>query len=163
MSLRTLLLVVAASAVFFFTSSTRLPPTVASHFGFGGAANGFMARSAYIPFMAIMTLGLPLLIGLLLGLGRHLPSSLINLPNRSYWLAPEHIEATHQYIARQARIFSALLVVFMSFVHWQVVQANLVQPPKLPERPFIFGLILFMLATVAWVGASLAHFRRART
>jgi len=158
MSLRTLLLVVAIGAI--FASSAKLPQIAASHFVTDGAAKGFMARSAYIPFMGIMTLGLPLLIGVLLGLGRYLPSSFINLPNRNYWLAPERIEATRQYIGSQARMFAALLAVFMCFVHWQVVQANLLQPPKLPERPFIFGLVLFMLATVAWTGAFIAHFRR---
>jgi len=163
MSLRTLLLVVASSAIFFFASSPKLPQIVASHFVTGGAANGFMARSAYIPFMGIMTLGLPLLIGVLLGLGRHLPSSFINLPNRSYWLAPERIEATREYLGRQGGVFATLLVVFMCFVHWQVVQANLVQPPRLPERSFVFGLVLFLLATVAWSGAFIAHFRRPRS
>ena len=127
-----------------------------------GTANGFMPKGAYIPFMAIMILGLPLVIGLLLGLGRYLPASLISLPNRNYWLSPERIETTRRYIGRQGGMFAALLLVFMCFVHWQVVQANLVQPPRLSERPFIFGLVLFTLAAAIWAGAFVAHFRRAR-
>jgi serine/threonine-protein kinase len=136
---------------------------VASHFVTDGAANGFMPKGVYISFMVLMALGLPLLMGILLGLGRHLPSSFINLPNRGYWLAPERIEATREYLGRQSRTFAGLLVVFMCFVHWQVVQANLVQPPRLPESSFIFGLVLFALATVVWTGAFIAHFRRPRT
>lgn len=164
MSFRALLIVVAIGAVFFFASSSMLPPVVASHFVTDGAANAFMPKHAYVLFMAVMSLGLPVLIGLLLGLiGRRIPPSLINIPNRSYWLAPERIDATLQYIQRQAGIFATLLVIFMCFVHWQVVQANLVQPPRLSERPFIAGLVLFMLTTVAWVGAFVGHFRKART
>jgi hypothetical protein len=163
MSVRALLLVVAIAAVFFLTSSSRLPPVVASHFVAGGTANGFMPRSAYVPFMAFMTLALPLVIGFLLGIGRYLPPSLVNIPNRSYWLAPERAEATLHYMGRQGRIFTAFLTVFLCFVHWQVVQANLVQPPKLPERPFVLGLGSFLLATVAWLGALIRHFRRPDT
>jgi uncharacterized membrane protein len=162
MSFRDLLLVIAIGAVFFFASSSKLPPVVASHFAAGGAANGFMPKGAYIPFMAIMALGLPLAIGLLLGLGRYLPASLINLPNRNYWLSPERIDETRQYLGRQGGVFSALLLVFMCFVHWQVVQANLLQPPRLSERPFVVGLILFILATAVWLGVFVAHFRRVR-
>ena len=163
MSFKALLAVVALGAAFFFATSSMLPSVVASHFVADGVADGFMSKSAYVPFMAIMALALPLLLGLLLGvLGQRIPPSLINIPNRGYWLAPQRVDATRQYIARQAGFFAGLLVVFMCFVHWQVVQANLLQPPRLAERPFIFGLVLFMLITGAWIAAFLVHFRRPR-
>lgn len=160
MSFRALLLVIGIGAAFIYASSASLPPVIASHFVAGGAANGFMPKSAYLQFIALMTLGLPLLLGFLLGLGRHLPPSLINLPNRGYWLAPERSEATRHYIGRQGHTFAALLVVFLCFVHWQVVRANRVQPPRLPERALTLGLVLFLLATVVWIGAFLVRFRR---
>ncbi len=162
MSLRSLIVLVAIGAVFFFASSSELPPRVASHFVVGGTANGFMPKGAYISFMAIMVLGLPLLIGCLLGLGRYLPAAFINLPNRSYWLSPERIEATRQYIGRQGGMFAAFLLIFLCFVHWQVVQANFVHPPRLSERLFLFGLVLFAVATAVWGGAFVVHFRRVR-
>jgi uncharacterized membrane protein len=151
---------VVIGAVFFFASSSKLPPLVASHFVTGGVANGFMSKSAYVSFMGFMVLGLPFLIGLLPGLDRYIPPSLINVPNRVYWLAPERIEETRKYIERQGRIFAALLFIFMCFVHWEVVQANVVQPPRLPEGAFIIGLVFFLLATVMWGGAFISHFVR---
>jgi uncharacterized membrane protein len=157
---RTLFMLVVCAAVFLILSSADLPPVVASHFAAGGAANAFMPRTAYVGFMVGIVAGLPLLITVLLGLVRRLPPSLYNLPNSDYWLAPERIEATRQYMARQAAGFTALIVLFLSYVHWLVVQANLVQPPQLAEQPFILGLALFALATIVWAGGFIAHFMR---
>ena len=40
-----------AAAVFVWLTSAALPPVVASHFGPGGVANGFMGRGMYTTFM----------------------------------------------------------------------------------------------------------------
>jgi len=53
-----------------------------------------------------------------------------------------------------------LLVVFLCFVHWLVVKANTLQPPRLAVRSFIAGLLLFLVAAVVWLGTLLVHFRR---
>lgn len=162
MSFRALVLVIAAAAAFLYVSSASLPPVVASHFVAHGTANGFMPRSAYLSFMAMVVVGLPLLLGFLFGLAGRLPPSLVNVPNRGYWLAPERVEETRTYLGRQGHVFAALLVGFLCFVHWQVVEANRAQPPRLPERAFVVGLVLFLLATVAWAAAFIARFRRPR-
>ncbi|HET7585854.1 MAG TPA: DUF1648 domain-containing protein [Gemmatimonadaceae bacterium] len=163
MSFGTLLVIVALGAVFFVASIPSLPSVVASHFGAGGVADGFMPRDTYIMFMSVVSLGVPLTVGVLLRQLRRIPVSLINIPNRDYWLAPERADASRQYLARHGTIFPALLVVFLCFVHWQVIGANRVHPARIAERPFIVGLVLLLLVTIVWVGALFAHFRRPRS
>ncbi len=142
MSFGTLFIIVVMAAVFFVTSIQSLPSAVASHFGAGGIADGFMPRDAYILFMGSVSLGVPLAIGVLLSQTHRLPISLISIPNRLYWLAPERADASRRYLARHGTIFPALLVVFMCFVHWQVIDANQAHPARLAEGPFIAGLVL---------------------
>jgi len=164
LSVRTLLALSAAGALYVVLSSQDLPPTVASHFGAGGVANGFMPRAGYTVFMAVLTLGLPLLLPIALRMVSRLPPTMINLPNRDYWLAPERRGATFHYLATMGGALGFLLLVFLCFVHWQVVQANAVQPPRLAEGPFLGALVLFIFCTITWLGAFLAHFyRRPRT
>ena len=163
MSFGTLFIIVVMGAVFFVASIPSLPSVVASHFSAEGVAGGFMPRDTYILFMGSVSLGLPLAIGVLLNQTHRLPISLINVPNRAYWLAPERADASRQYLARHGTLFAALLVVFMCFVHWQVIDANQTHPARLAGGRFIAGLVLFLLATVVWVGALYAHFRVPRT
>lgn len=150
----------AACAAYFLWSTAGLPETVASHFVAGGRANAFMSRSDYFWFMGFMALLLPQLIGLVMGvLPRVLPPSLINVPHRDYWLAPQRLGETRRMLARQGRAFAAMMTVFLCFVHGLVVKANLSQPPVLDEKPFVVGLLAFFLAVCAWLGLFLSRFR----
>src|SRR6476646_6925977 len=74
------LAVLAIAAVFVVVSGSRLPPIAASHFGFGGAADGFMPRTGYLAVMLLTTVGLPLLLVVSHGLIRYVPPRFINLP-----------------------------------------------------------------------------------
>jgi uncharacterized membrane protein YjgN (DUF898 family) len=57
------------------------------------------------------------------------------------------------------QMFSAMLVVFFCFVHWQVVRANQAMPPMLDNRTFMLGLGLFMAALIAWIVSLRRQFR----
>ncbi len=46
---------VAAGVVFVAATAGQLPPTVATHFGAGGAANGWMSRGGYTVFALALT------------------------------------------------------------------------------------------------------------
>ena len=159
---RALLALSVTGALYVVLSSQGLPPSVASHFGVGGIPNGFMSRAGYTVFMAGLTLGLPLLIPLVLRIASRLPPAFINLPDRDYWLAPERKGATFQYLVGMGAVFGCLLLVFLCFVHWQVVQANAAQPPRLAEGRFLVALVLFVACTLGWLGAFVAHFYRPR-
>lgn len=154
------LVVLVAAGAFVWLSSTGLPPVVASHFGTGGAANGFAGRGAYTMLMIAMVIGVPGLVASSIWLVRTLPPQLVNLPNKRYWLAPERRAATLEALASLSLRFAVALAVFLCFVHWLVVRANAVQPPTFPESWFFVGLAGFGVATLAWIVALFRRFGR---
>ena len=91
-----------------------------------------------------------------------LPVARINLPDRDHWLAPERRAETLAALSARSIGFAALLTVFLCFVHWLVVRANRLQPPRLDESSFIVGLMLFALAAAVWLALLVMRFRRPR-
>src|SRR5664279_3219394 len=154
------ILVLVAAAAFVWITSGDLPPVVASHFGPGGTANGFMGKGMYIAVMLAVVVAVPALVGMSGQLVRVLPVQLVNLPNKQYWLAPERRAATIESLSSVSAVFSLALVVFLCFVHWLVVQANAVQPAKLREGPLFMGLAVFSVATVLWLVVLFRKFGR---
>jgi len=154
--------VLAAAAAFILLYGQSLPPVVASHFGAGGNADSLMPRDAYILMMVFVTVGIPLLLALCNSLLRLFPVTMINLPNRGYWLAPERREETFQFLRDHGAIFSAVIAVFLCFIHWLVVQANATHPPHLSMSWLIAALGLFLAALIFWTGVLIVHFRRSQ-
>ena len=154
---RAFVLVLALAGAFVWLTSGGLPDVVASHFGPGGAANGFVSRSTYTSLMLAVVVAVPALIALSGQLVRVLPVQLVNLPNKGYWLAPQRRAATLEALSSMSAAFATALAVFLCFVHWLVVQANAGQPAKLQEASLIVGLVVFGVATVLWL---LVLFRR---
>ena len=158
--MRASLLIAVLAAVFVWLTSRGLPSVVASHFDAAGVANGFMTRNFYAWFMLAFVVGLPLLLSLLPNLVFRSEKIRINLPNREYWLAPERRRETHDFLCRHNSRFGVLLTLFLCYVHWLVLRANAVAPPRLPSMPFIIGLALFGVLSVVWVAALLVRFRK---
>jgi len=144
-------LVLLVAGVFVWLTSENLPAVVASHFGAGGAANGFSDKGTYTMLMLALVVGMPLLFAASTLLVRALPPELINMPNKKYWLAPERRAATIDALASLLLQFGVVVAVFLCFMHWLVVRANSLQPPTLPESWFFTGLAVFGAATVIWV------------
>ena len=155
-----LLLLLAAAALFVCVSTQVLPDTVASHFGAGGYANGFMSRAGYLRFMLVFVVLLPLGMVLLIDGVLRIRSVPINVPNAGYWLAPERRAYTVTLVRRQMRIFACLLVLFLCYVHWLVVRAHELSPPMLDQRLFTIGIGLFMLGAVSWIVLLRRSFRQ---
>ena len=157
---RAFLLVLVIAGGFVWLTSGDLPPVVASHFGPGGAANGFMGKGTYISLMLAVVVAVPALIAVSGQLVRVLPPQLVNLPNKQYWLAPQRRAATLESLSSMSLPFAFALVVFLCFVHWLVLQANAVQPARLPEAPLFVGLGVFGLVTVLWLFVLFRRFGR---
>jgi uncharacterized membrane protein len=151
---------VAAVATYVAWSGRALPAYVASHFGGDGTANGYMPRSAYVVFMLVVSISLPLVIFASARVLPLLPTSLLNLPHRDYWLAPERRAQTYAYLEDHTARFATMLALFLGFVHWRVVAANASRPATLEPVVFVGGLAVFLVSLVVWTALLAAHFRR---
>lgn len=134
---------------------------VATHFDGAGRPNGWMTRSGYAIFMGAFGIGLPLLIwGLLPLLSRRYPTR-VNIPNRSYWLAPERREDTILFLKWHMGWLAVLLVLFSLATHHLILMANASHPPALPRTPFFFMLGCFLAGSVVWAALLWWRFRKA--
>lgn len=156
----TLFALVAAAAAVMVASSADLPPMVAAHFGANGAPNGYMSREAYVAFMTLLVVALPLLVAAAGRLSARLPSRLVNLPNKDYWLAPERRAGALARIGLLSTLYAHVLVLFLVFAHWLIVDAHGRAPVRLAEGPFFAGLGVFVAITLLWAVAFHFAFRR---
>jgi uncharacterized membrane protein len=130
----------------------RLPATVASHFDASGRANGWMSREA---FVGIYVGVVALLAGLFAAL-RLVPTSLWNLPDRDYWLAPERRDATMRRVADTTAVFANATLALMLATFELAFRANL------PGGTFAAGAMwLFLAAYGVFVAVWLWKFVRA--
>ena len=153
-------LLLAAATALVFNLADLLPDLVAVHFDAAGRANGFMTRAGCRDFMLLSTLGAPLLITIATALlPRLVPASLINIPHREYWLAPERARDSLVFLSEQGLWFGCILVVFLAAVDGMLVKANAVAPPAFPSALFIGMLILFFCAIGVWALRMMRRFR----
>ena len=146
-------------AWFVVATTGQLGDPVATHFGAGFAANGWEQRDSYRSFALAFSVVLPVLVAAIVGWLPRLLPRYVNLPHREYWLAAERRAETFESIAVRALLLGALLSVFMAGVHWLILQANAVVPPRLPAQLFWTMLIAFLTAFAFWIWAFWARFR----
>jgi uncharacterized membrane protein len=153
-------LLLAGAATLIFHLREQLPDLVAVHFDAAGRANGFMTRSGCGDFMLLSTLGVPLLITLATALlPRLVPASLINIPNRDYWLSPERAPDSLAFLSEQGLWFGCIFIVFLACVDAMLVKANAVSPPEFPSTLFAVMLIIFFCVVGVWFVRMLRRFR----
>jgi uncharacterized membrane protein len=137
----------------------RLPERLATHFGPYGEANGWSNKGTFVRLHAVLLVGVPML---MLGLAwwvRILPGSLINVPNRDYWLAPERAEETRSQVSDFVLGFGCCTVGFLLvLMHW-ILQANLKPEPRLDEWLWIV-LGAYGAVTTVLIIRLMAKFRR---
>jgi len=143
----------AAFLVGMVATYARLPERMASHFGADGVANGWMTRDGYFWFMVGIVTLVSLTMLAAFGSIRFLPNSLINIPRRDYWLAPERRDETAGTMMRYGLWMIGLNSLFFLAIHLLVVAANATQPARLSNDVWwllvaflaMTGVILFKL------------------
>ena len=129
----------------------RLPARVASHFDAAGLAKAFMPKDGFLAIhlvvlgiLAVVFLLIPALIG-------RLPPSMINLPNKDYWLAPERRVHTAQKLQSFLVGFGNVTLLFLLLVFREAMQANLLPSPQLSNRIWVFLVLLGVWSIVGTV------------
>ncbi len=155
-----LVLLYACFLGYWAWSGTQLPDRLATHFNGSSEPNGWMSRSASQTFMLVFAFLFPLFIILVCSATRFLPASLINIPNRQYWLAPERRMETSNYLVAQSLWLACLTVGFVIGIQYSIVQANRQIPPHLSTSVLLEVIVPFIAGTIIWVILLFRHFRR---
>ena len=147
MSLRTATRLLSGLAILFSLAPTvealivgpDLPDRIATHFGWNGVADGWMAKDTAGVVFGTVTLLVVLPLGFLPRIIDLLPDSMINLPNGDFWLSVDRREATRDLLACSCAAFAAGTTAFVGWSQHLLLQANpLPAPPRL-EASFGWG------------------------
>jgi uncharacterized membrane protein len=147
--LTVLLILVAVAAGQLLHYYPRLPETIAVHFGPSGQADGWSAKTVFFPIYAAIEAAI-VLAGLAMAfLGEKVPPSLLNMPNRDYWLSSERRSASLSFFWTQATWIEAATLAFLIVVAEFVFRANLAAGAPTLARDFVVVLVAFV-AVVVW-------------
>ena len=136
-----------------------LPARMATHFGSGGMADGWassqtnaLTMTGINTLMFVMLYFSPQLISIF-------PPRLVNLPNKRYWLSPEHLDEAKATIGGYIWQFGAVSFIFMFVLGCLTIHANLSEPVRLHEPTIYAALIALLIYTVVWCIALFKAFR----
>jgi uncharacterized membrane protein len=149
------LLLIAFQFAYYYP---RLPVQVASHFDARGVPNDWSSKAG---FFAIMGSVIALIALIFLGFGVWLPRmpvSIVNLPNKRYWFAPERRNETMSVLTGYMFWFGAATLAFMAGILQQTFEANL-NPGQRLDRPWLY-LGPYLAVTAVWTILLLWRFGR---
>lgn len=139
--------VAIAQSIYFYP---LLPDIVGSHFNVAGKVNGTSSKLGYfiayfgsLVTTSSFTLVLPLIL-------KYIPTSLINLPHRDYWLSGDRREASLQFLNVHFSWFGVATMLLMVLVFHITFLANLNQTAGINSLLFWLLLGAFLLFTTWW-------------
>lgn len=139
----------------------QLPERVATHFGIDGKPNDWMSRSASTIVFLALQLGVPVFMLTMTSLAARMPVSMVNIPNREYWLHPERRDATMAHMSLMMTWIAVLTSLFLTAIgHLTFVANKTGDGLNLPL--FLSGLITFLIAVFTIAGRSMWRFRMPR-
>jgi uncharacterized membrane protein len=139
----------------------ELPERMVSHFTASGQPNAFMPKAAFaqvhlvvVGLLVVVFLFVPMLI-------TRLPPSMINLPNKDYWLAPERRDSTARTIQGYLVGFGNAMMLFFLVLFREVMRASMMPTPQLPNRVWFVLVALFVFVGI-WTVRFMRAFRAPR-
>jgi uncharacterized membrane protein len=136
----------------------QLPATMASHFAADGMPNGwqpkvafFLLTTVFIAVTAIPVFFVPRKI-------RKRSPDKINLPNKEYWLSPEHQEQTWGFLKTCMAWFGCGLLFVLLYAISEAINYNLPNIRRFDTRGMLFVLGGFLLFVIFWLAHFLRHF-----
>lgn len=144
-----LLIVILASVGHLVWQMPKLPDQVASHFDASGNPDSSMQRGVYFGFMLCLLVGMPVFLVVVSKSIRVLPASLINVPNRSYWLAPERRDATLVRIEGTMLWITIATQIFLVAISHLVFLAN-ISGSQLASQTTFIAIGVYLGFTVVW-------------
>jgi uncharacterized membrane protein len=152
------LLLLAAFQVWHYLP--LLPERVASHFNGQGNADGFAAKADFAKTEIVVFAIMVALFLLLPKLTRLFPVSMINLPNKDYWLAEERREETLNALEDWMGWFGVLTLALLLAIMELAILANLSPKPRFDSAMATGLLVVYAGGALFMMGLMLWRFRR---
>ena len=140
----------------------QLPDRVATHWGIDGQPNDWMTRTGATLTLCGFQIGMPLFLVAVTSLASRLPDSMMNIPNREYWLHPERRFATLEWMNRMMAWIAVLTSLFMIGIGHLTFIANKTGG-GLHVGFFVGDLGTYLACVFSIAGRSLFHFRMPRS
>ena len=148
------------AAIYFSTCYAQMPDVVVSHFNGRGAPNGWQTKPAFFGLFAAVSIliamigfGIPRIIA-------SVPPRLINLPNKQYWLSPEHLAETMAFLNAYFAWFGCAVFLIMILTFDYAIQSNL-HPDHRPDVSRMWYILAgFLVFMVVWLSRMFARFGR---
>jgi len=125
-----------------------LPERAASHFGPGGAPDSWASKETFMllmlgvqTFMLILFLAMPAIVP-------KVPRSLVNLPNKDYWLREENRPALRAKLRAFSYEMGIALLALLFAAGLLTLQANLSDPVRLNPAIFILLPVALLIYTI---------------
>lgn len=130
----------------------QLPDPVASHFGPNGNADGWSPRGSFMAMHFFLQLGMAGLLTLIANTTPWLPDTLVNLPNKEYWLHPDRRDAAMAKSGGILIFIAGVTSLFLSHVFHLVYQTNIQNNGQLATISILPPLIgyFLILGLVVW-------------
>jgi uncharacterized membrane protein len=136
----------------------RLPAEVAHHFGASGQPDAWGSK---MQFLMVYLVTVAVMAASFLGLGLampKIPNSIINLPNKDYWLAPERRQQTLDYMLPRLLWFGSITMVLLIDVFQQSFQVHLGEAIRLNHIWLSLGA--YVAVITVWGIAIYSKFRK---
>lgn len=132
-------------------SAAALPMQVATHFNAAGDPDGWMNRSSHLVAMSLFGFGFPLLFIAVFRSIRWLPSCVVNIPRREYWLAPERRAESERFLLHHSVWLACTASAFVTGLNLLIVASNQSQPPHLPTAWVLMLAGTFLAFVGGWI------------
>jgi uncharacterized membrane protein len=136
----------------------QLPNVMASHFTGRGVPNGFQPKSAFFCLIGVIVALCAIPAFLVPRRLPKLPPEKINLPYKSYWLAPERREDTFRFFRAQMAWWGCGLLFLLLYTMFLAVNANLPGIGYFNWQGMLLALGAFLLFTILWLTHFVLHF-----
>lgn len=153
-------LIIAAAMVQILYYYPQLPEVVASHFNAAGTANGWQPKGVFFGIYGGVLVLLVLVFLVPVFFLDRLPDSLINLPRKDYWLAPERRAETFAFINAQMLMFGNATLLFIFTVFQLVIKENLTHLNLLSPSLMMPLLGVYILASAIWTIRLILRFKK---
>lgn len=126
----------------------QLPEQIASHFNHLGEPDGWMSKTSFMIFEVVLLAFVLGLFGLISFSFEKIPVSLMNLPNKDYWLAPERRRETFQILKENLAALQIALLAMLVSINQMAFRANIEQTTLSSASWLVVGA--FVIFTLVW-------------